>query len=241
MTLGLYDSDRRYRRRVWTKFTKFALFAALLLGVGLFAYQMGIEQLKGREADSRDKISALQRQVSELQLLVSQFQNAARTAEGRAGDMEARYARDIPTGELARLSKLLSERLAAGIDSNRLAHIINAAQNNRSCQPPENKRFVLPTPIYKGPTRSTSFANGALTVTGEGQSSRDANGNAEGWYDPTQPVKIRVTAIGGRESVATGVLPLHHSVVVDNTEYRFSFTAGTRSFVDIMADRCAYP
>ena len=40
MTLGLYDSERRYRRRVWTGFVKFFLFVLFVLGVGLFAYQM---------------------------------------------------------------------------------------------------------------------------------------------------------------------------------------------------------
>ena len=43
MSLGRYDYDRRYRRKFLGGFVKLGLLAALLLGTGLFAYQMGVE------------------------------------------------------------------------------------------------------------------------------------------------------------------------------------------------------
>lgn len=242
MTLGLYDTERRYRRRVWFSFAKSGFYVVLLVGTGLFAYQMGIEQIKARDADLREEVSLLTGQKNELQLLVGQLQTAARSAETKAGDLEARFAKEVPTGEAARLVKLVSDRLASGIDANRLAFVIQAVQNQRICQPPETKRFVLPTPIFKASNRSVSFANGAIAVTGEGQPARDGNGNPEGWFDASQPVSLKFTVSGGKgETVATGPLPLHHSVVVDNTEHRFTINPGARSFVEIIADRCAYP
>ncbi|AWK87064.1 hypothetical protein [Azospirillum thermophilum] len=241
MTLGRYDYERRYRRRMWTGVGKFGLLLVLLLGVGLFSYQMGIEQLKGRDVTLREENAALSRQKAEYELLASQMQHAARVAEAKAAELEHRLQREVPTGDLARLTHLVAERLKAGLDANRLAFVIQQAQIPRNCQQPETKRFSLATPLLKGGTRSVSFTNGTVTVAGEGQSSRDAQGNAESWFDPTQPVTIRITGIGGKGTTVSGVLPLHQSLVIDNTEYRFTFVAGQRSFVDVTADRCPFP
>lgn len=241
MTLGRYDYERRYRRRVWAGLGKFGILAALFLGVGLFAYQMGIEQLKGRDVTLREEIASLSRQKNEFELLASQMQTAARTAEARSAELQARLQREVPTGDLARLSQLVADRLKGGLDANRLAFVISQAQTQRNCQPADSKRFTLSTPLLKGGTRGTTFGNGTITVSGEGASSHNAQGNPESWYDPGQPVTIKITGIGGKNAVATGVLPLHQSLVIDNNEYRFTFAAGQRSFVDVTADRCAYP
>lgn len=241
MSLGRYDYDRRYRRRFWARFGKFTMFAVVLLGVGLFAYQMGIEQLKGRDVTLREENAALSRQKAELELLASQMQHAAKTAEAKAAELEARLQREVPTGELARLAGLIAERLKGGMDANRLAFVIGQAQPVRNCQQPENKRFALATPLLKSGNRSVAFGNNTVTVSGEGQSARNAQGAQESWFDPAQPVTIKVASIGGKQTVVTGVLPLHHAVVVDNAEYRFTFTAGARSFVDVTADRCPFP
>lgn len=241
MSLGRYDFERRYRRRFWARFGKLMTFAAILLGVGLFAYQMGIEQLKGRDVTLREEISALSRQKAELELLASQMQHAARTAEAKTAELEARLQREVPTGDLARLAGLVADRLKGGLDANRLAFVIAQAQPVRNCQQAESKRFALATPLLKSGNRSVAFGNNTVTVSGEGQSARNPQGAPESWFDPAQPVTIKIAALGGKQSVVTGVLPLHHAVVVDNAEYRFTFTAGTRSFVEVTADRCPFP
>jgi len=41
MTLGLHDYERRRRRRFWGSTVKLLLILGVLLGIGLFAYQMG--------------------------------------------------------------------------------------------------------------------------------------------------------------------------------------------------------
>ncbi len=241
MSLGRYDYEKRYRRRFLAGFVKLGLLLALLLGTGLFAYQMGVEQMKGRDASLREEVSALSRQKAELELLASQMQNAARAAEGRAAEAEARLKREVPTGELARLSKLVGERLSAGLDPARLAFVIEQAQTPRNCQQPDSKRFVLSTPLLKAGNRTTTFGNGTITVTGEGLSARNAQGQPESWYDPAQPVRIRIVTQSGKETVVAGPLPLHQSVVVDQTEHRFTFAAGPRSFVEVTADHCPFP
>ncbi|CAK0773370.1 MSHA biogenesis protein MshI [Azospirillaceae bacterium] len=241
MTLGRYDANRRYQQRVWGGAVKMVFFLVLLLVDGLFSYQMGVEQFKKRDANMKADVTRLSLQKGELELLAKQLKDAALTAEARAEAVEKRLAREVPTGDLARLVQLANERLTTGVSVERLAFVISAVQNRRNCQASETKRFVPSTPIYKSPNRSISFANGAITLTGEGQSARDNAGNAEGWYDPSQPVTIRIIPLGGKEVVLTGNLPLHHSVVVDNTEYRFVIITGARSFIEATADRCPFP
>ncbi|WP_207459594.1 hypothetical protein [Azospirillum sp. SYSU D00513] len=241
MSLGRYDYDRRYRRRFWRGFFKVLLIVGFLLGVALFSYQMGIEQLKGRDATLREEIAVLSRQKAELELLASQMQHAARTAEGRAAELEARLRRELPTGDLAALTKLVSERLQSGLDAQRLSFVIAQTQANRDCQPPETKRFNVSTPLLRTGNRSTTFGNGKVVVTAEGTSARDPKGAPESWFDPAEPVTIKITTLGGKQSVATGVLPLRHAVVAEDTEYRFTFNAGQRSFLEVTADRCAFP
>ena len=241
MPLGRYDYEQRYRRKFLGGFIKLGLLAALLLGTGLFAYQMGVEQMKGRDASLREEVSTLSRQKAELELLAGQMQNAAKAAEARAQEAEARLKREVPTGELARLSKLVAARLQAGLDPARLAFVIEQAQTQRNCQQPESKRFVLSTPLLRAGSRTTTFGNGTITVTGEGISARNPQGQPESWFDPAQPVRIRIVTQAGKEIVAAGTLPLHQSVVVDQHEHRFTFAAGPRSFVEVTADRCPFP
>ncbi len=241
MTLGLYDSERRYRRRVWTGFVQFVLFVLFVLVVSVFAYQMGVEQVKDRDASLRDEVGQLSRKKGELELFVTQLQEATHTAEARSTLLEQRLQNEVPQGDLARLAQLASERLTAGVSADRLAFVIGAAQNKRNCQPPETKRLQPSTQFYKSPNRSVSFVSGTITVVGEGVALRDSSGGPEGWYDPTQTVTLRITPQGGKEQLVTGLLPLHQSVVVDNTEYRFTAVAGLRTFVEVTADRCGYP
>lgn len=242
MGLGRYDYERRYRRRFWTGFAKLAFVAGVLLTTGLFSYQMGIEQFKGRDTTLREEIASLSRQKEELGLLAGQMRDAARKAEARSAELDSRLRKELPTGKLAELSQLVNERLAAGIDPGRLAFVIQQAQNPRNCQQAETKRIVLATPLLKPSNRAAVFGNGAVTITGEGVSARSAQGQPESWFDPGQPVTLRVGVHGSKEpQEITGPLPLHHAVIVDHTEYRITVTAGQRSFAEVTTDRCPAP
>ena len=241
MTLGLHDYERRRRRRFWVRTVKFLAFVGVLLGVGLFAYQMGVEQVKAREAGLRAENAQLSQANADLTRSVASLRMAAQTAETRAAELEARLTRELPTGDLARLTELARERLAAGVDPRRLVFVLNQIRTPRQCEKPENKRFILPTPIYKGPNSAVGFANGAVTVSGEGTPARSSAGNAEGWFDPAAPVTIRFTEAGGRQTEAAGILPLHHVVVAAGIEHQFKVVAGARSFVEVTSERCPFP
>lgn len=241
MSLGLHDYERRRRRQAWIRVAKSLFFLGLVLGVSLFAYQIGIEQMKERTLALQAELDALSQDKQELEQQILRLQQLAGAAEQKAAVLAHRLERELPVGEHARLSRLVRERLEAGVDPGRLAFVISAAGNPRSCSAPETKRFIVETPIYKGPNTAVAFAGGTITVSGKGESATSPEGNPEGWFDPAKPVTLTFTQIGGRTSVATGLLPLHHALVIDDTEHRFSAIAGSRSFIEITWDTCPYP
>ncbi|WP_119678524.1 hypothetical protein [Indioceanicola profundi] len=242
MSYGLYDYDRRRRRRFWVRAAKFLFALAILGGLATFSYLVGVEQLKAREIALQEEIATLTAAKEQAERRAAQLQQIAQTAEIKASELEVRFQREVPTGELARLQELLAQKLAEGVDANRLAFIISQTGTVRNCTHPETKRFVLPTPLYRGANTSVTFANGAVTIGGEGASARNANGDAEAWFDPRQPVTLKFTQIDGDVSEATGMLPIQHSVVIGDKEYRFNIVeSSARSFVEISGDTCAFP
>lgn len=241
MSYGLYDYDRRYRRRFWARLAKTLIGLGLLVALGAFSYQLGVEQLKSREVTLLAELETRGAALRQAEQRIAQLQQAAQTAQVRANELEVLYQRDVPSGDLARLTELAARRLSEGVDPARLAFVLEQTANVRSCTQRETKRFVLPTALYKGQNTSVSFAEGAVTVTGEGEAFRNAEGNRESWFDPTRPVTLRFIQAGGETTEATGVLPVMKSVVVGDREFRFTISAGARSFVEVSGDNCRFP
>ena len=59
--------------------------------------------------------------------------------------------------------------------------------------------------------------------------------------DPEKPINVTFTQLGGETVTAEGALPLHHSVVAGDDEFRFTALPGARGFLTVTADRCDYP
>lgn len=237
MGYGFYDPERRYQRRKRRGFFKFLFIVAALVVLALFSYQMGVEQVKGRDASLREDKEQLSRRKAELELLVGQLRGAARTAEARSAELEQRLAREVPQGDLAKLGKMVAERLAAGVTMDRLSFLITSAQNLHRCQPMDTKRLQPATPVQKSADRAISYGNNSLIVLGEAQALKDSSGA----YDPNQPVTLHIIPQGMKEVTAVGLLPLRASVVVENTEFQFTAFSSGRTFIEVRAERCAYP
>lgn len=237
MSYGFYDPERRYQRRKRRGFFKFLLVVAGLVVLALFSHQMGVEQVKGRDASLREDKEQLSRRKAELELLVRQLQGAARSAEARSAELEQRLAREVPQGDMAKLMRALSERMAAGVTVDRLTFVIAQAQNPRRCQPMDTKRLQPATPVQRSGDRAISYGNNSLILLGEAQALKDTGGA----YDPNQPVTLHIIPQGMKEVTTTGLLPLRASVVVENTEFQFTAFSSGRTFIEVRAERCAYP
>jgi outer membrane murein-binding lipoprotein Lpp len=242
MTLGLHDTRSRRRRGVQWFFMKAFLAVLFVLVLGLFAYEGGsmlarldVVRLEDQVVDLNDSVNSLEARNSELQA-------AAEAAQARAAGWQDRYEREVPNGPSKALFEQVQDRLTAGVEPERLAFLIRAASAKKACDGvPSTKRFLVKTPLYQGANDAVSFAQNTLTVTAEGATSTDANGNRENWFDSAQAVTLRFTTVGGETSVASGILPLHYSVVLGDSEHRFSVLAGDTGFVKITGTRCAFP
>ncbi len=146
----------------------------------------------------------------------------------------------MPEGELAWLLARLRAQREAGVDYDRLAFLIDAAAQPVACAAPVTKRFMPRTPVSTGPVSYVRFDD-RIVITGSGKSARTAEGLAEAWFDPAQPLRLAFRTLDGEVVNVEGVVPLSYQMLVGEQEYRFSVVAGERQFVEISAQACAFP
>ena len=142
---------------------------------------------------------------------------------------------------VAELYDLIRARIADGLSVARLRFLIGSARRKRDCLDPDTRRFVVRTPVKSGPHSAASFGKDRITITGRGASAKSADGHPQAWFDPSKPVSLTFTAVDQPSVKHAGVLPLSHSVVLGEREFRFLVQAGRRGFVLVTAEDCAYP
>ena len=236
----MYDPNRRYRRRAAERKKKMTIMIIFLIFLAGFFYWLGGQVVRSSEAAYKQQAIALEAQKEQLEDRMTELDGTLQTMTMEYDKLQDRYNAEIPEGELKALVDLTRKQLEDGIDSERLEFVIRSARPPRNCTDPETKRFIARTDFYKGPDSFVSFVNKSLTITATGEAAV-TNGKNEAWYDPGKPVKVKFTRLGGKDVIKEGLLPLHHSMVVGDKEYRFTVAKGERSFVDVTADSCDYP
>ncbi len=244
MTLGSWEErgrSRRRRRVVW-RLLGLAVLVGAIGAAGAWSYDIGTTL-------ARQEVTLLERKVGELSeqnetlrddLLGLNTELAGERERGR--QLAEAYERDTPDEQQQALLDLIRARQEAGVAAERIKFVIGAVGNVRECDlEPNTRRFVANTEFRTGSNDTVSFANSTVTVTATGVAAKDSDGKPLGWFDPAAPIKAVFTYIDGARSVAEGVLPLQHSVVAGDSEYRFNLVAGERSFIRATADRCRYP
>ncbi|MEQ8967132.1 MAG: hypothetical protein RID91_15040 [Azospirillaceae bacterium] len=239
--MPLYDYDRRYRRRVWGTITRIGFYVATIAVTALFAYRTGIEQSAERERRLDNRVAELESSLAAAEQNAIRLEAAARTARIQYEELMARFEAEVPRGERRELLNLVSARLEEGVAPDRLAFFVRSAAPPTDCTEAESRRFIAATPTYDGPNTAIGFADGRITVTGEGENAVSEGGSVQGWYDPAMPVTMAFTRIGGEREEVEGKLPLHHTLVLDGAEWRFTATEGDRSMINVAADRCVFP
>ncbi len=244
MSFGLYKdrvSERRRRSLVKT-LAKWSAGVAIVGAAGFYAYQVGSNLAQKDVRDLKASLAKLSETVAGLKRENARLKTQAMKVKARERKLTERFRRELPPENTKALIAKLKERLDAGVDEERLAFVIGAAKKFISCEnAPVTKRFIVKTPIYEGANDSVTFAENTITVTAQGVSENNPDGRPEAWFDPARPVTARFAQIGGKVFEVAGLLPLHHSVVIDATEHKFSVIRGARGFVKITGDRCRYP
>ena len=243
MSLGLHENRQRRRRRFWWGVGKWTLALALVLAAGVYSYRFGTQLAEREVVKAEERIAELTEEVAGLQQQSAGLAtNLAQSREAIAA-WQARYEREVPSGFVREMMVLVQKKLEAGADEERLAFLVAAADKPRSCDDqPETKRFIATTELQSGGANdAVSFGDRSITVTAVGAAARNANGSLEAWFDPQKTVTVTFTQLGGKTVQAEGALPLHHSVVSGDDEYRFTVLPGARGFLTVTADRCDYP
>jgi len=242
MSYGLGLSEKKQSRLRRNRFFKFVLYLLILAGVGVYGYYEGQAEGERMIANAEDQVLVLTTENKRLtdQTRAATDKQSAALAEARS--WRDKFENEIPSGPTLEILEMVQTRLKDGLEPERLKTLISLAQNSQNCDPaPETKRFIVNTPIFTNPGNSVSLGKGTITVKGTGVSAINAEKKVEAWYDPSQPVEIIFTQLGGKKETIKGVLPLHKSVVFGGSEYRFSILAGKQSFATISANRCDFP
>ena len=243
MSLGLHENRQRRRRRFWWGVTKWVAALVLVLAAGAYSYRIGTQLAERDVVKAEERIAVLTHEVTGLQQQSAALATDLAKARESIASWKARYEREVPTGFVRDMMELVKEKLEAGADKERLAFLVSAADKPRHCDDqPETKRFIVTTELQSGGANdAVSFGDRAITVTAVGEAARDTSGNLEAWYDPQKPITVTFTQLGGKTVQAEGSLPLHHSVVSGDNEFRFTALPGARGFLTVTADRCDYP
>lgn len=234
------DPRRRRRRQAISRVLRFTFGALAVLGVGLYGYQVGISANQARSEQLEADLERLQRTNLELRDEVALVSKRSAEAGAALQSMRERYAAEMPRGEAAELLQKVRAQLAAGVEPERLAFLIEAAGQETCASAPVTKRFMPRTPISTGPRGFIRFDE-RIVVTGDGESARNEAGLAEAWYDPAKPIRLQFRSLDGSTTSIEGIVPFTHRMAVDGREYRFSVVRGEHRFVEVTAQACALP
>ena len=241
MSIGFRD-QKEARRRRW-RMIRLLFTMVVLVGLGVFAYRTGTMLAQRDATRLKGVVDRLTLEVTTLSDANADLQQQLAAARQAEAQWRERYETDVPTGKLRELQTLMEEQVKKGAKPARIEFLLQGAANERDCDDvPVSKRFYVHTPFYAGPVPATAFADNAVTVDVQGEAAVNAEGNAEGWFDPAKPVRAKFVELGGKAKEISGQLPLHYSLVRGKREYRFSVVSAERTgFVYITADSCAFP
>jgi len=240
MVLGQYNPHARYKERAAQRTA--ALFKTIAIVVVFtvigfwFGKQYGAEQL----VVLKETLNTTEEERNDLQDQLTEANASAQTANMRFEKLQEEVQNIIPKGPMQDLVTKLREQLDKGTDPERLSFVIRSARPPTGCIDPESKRFIVSTPANKGEKSIVQIEDGAIKITGLGVSARSSSGAPEAWYDQGKKVTIFFN-FADKTETKSGVLPLRHSLVLNNREYRFTIEKGARSFAKVVFDSCNYP
>lgn len=230
MSLGLAhrkELQKRRSQRYWT-FFKIIFFLATVFGSSYFAFDTGQEIALRSMVYNKEKF---EQQIASLDKLQLELGNTEASLN--------KLQKLLPNDEIQNLLLVINQKAADGINPERMTTLIAGMSNDAKCDEKSlSKRFVITTPVSQQIDSSVSFYRGLITVTGKGSPTLNESGSPEAWFDPTKQITASFTFPGGETQKALGILPLYHSVIVKDKEYRFTIISGRKSFADITVRSC---
>lgn len=242
MSFGRYNLKSRYRQRHKERNQGIMAGVMVFFAVATLFFWMGQQQSSIQNASLKREVTAARTETKALQDEMTKLRAETQTATSRYEQLQQQIAKDLPAGGPTRdLIDLIRQQLSDGMSAERLAFVLRSARPPRNCTEPEAKRFIVKTPAYSGANSSVSFGEGAVVISGAGQSARGLTGNAEAWFDVGQPVNVVFKTADGKTEEKIGLLPIEYSLIASGREYRFTLSEGDKSFIKVTFDSCDYP
>lgn len=242
MSFGRYNLSSRYRQKNKERNQGIAMGVMVFLAVATSFFWMGRQHASIQISSLQKEVSKERQLSTNLQTELTKLRAETQTANLRYDQLQQQIAKDLPEGGPIRdLIDLIRQQLGDGMSPERLAFVLRSARPPRNCTEPEAKRFIVRTPTYTGSDSNVSFGEGAVTITGSGQSALNPTGVKEAWFDSAQPVTVTFKTADGRTEQKIGTLPIEYSLVSAGREYRFTLSEGEKSFIKVTFDSCDYP
>ncbi len=229
---------RRFRRnshgqRLWATFFKLSFGLAFLAALAGAGYVAGRRDGAALLAQAVARAEASDAQLQTVSADAMALRGQLDEARARADAAESLYRAVVASDDVKAVAQAARARLDAGVDAKRLLFVLNNAEKPRKCTDVVTKRFMVKTERLESDATWVRFGD-LVTVTAQGV----AGNGSERLFDPSKPIRMQFTQIGGKAMELDGVLPLQYSMMAKGSEYRFNITAGERGFVDVASDRC---
>lgn len=128
MTLGLYETRARQKRRARWAAVKWFFFLVVMGVVAVFAYGSGVRQEEHSRAALVQEIGMLSDRVAAVEGERTRLQAELKEARAEAAKLEARYANDVPSGPLAEILQLARAKMNEGMSPDRIAFLLGGRE-----------------------------------------------------------------------------------------------------------------
>jgi len=230
MSLGLARSkelQKRRSQRFWA-IVKFVFIIGVIISVGYYAMQFGAKISLEENKSLKARFSQQQEEYEKISMDLGNNRAALEKLE-----------KLLPSQEIQDLLVVINHQVGNGIEPARMERLISGLTKDENCAAEvASKRFIIQTPVSQVMDGSVSFDKGLISLSGRGSPTLNEEGNPEAWFDVQKPISITFTLPGGEAQEATGNLPFFHSILIKDTEYRFSITAGRRAYADVTLRIC---
>ncbi|MCB1680691.1 MAG: hypothetical protein KDI61_08370 [Alphaproteobacteria bacterium] len=214
------------------------LLCFMVGGAGFYLGRLQSEQTVRILGEQRKKAES---QIEDMQTELTKLRAEAQTANIKLLQAHKSFNEALPEGPMQDLTLLLKEQIEGGVDPKRLETVLRSVRPPQNCSEPQTKRFVVMTPAYKGPESKMTTSEKEITLSGSGESAKNSKGKSEAWFDPSKTVTLIFELKTGVKQKKEGHLPLYHSVILGDKEFRFTITQGEQSFAKVTYDSCDYP
>jgi FtsZ-binding cell division protein ZapB len=239
MPIGSYNPNQRYQDRAAQRIAGILKIMAFVIVSIIIGFWLGKQFAAEQLIILKEANQTFETERKDYQKQITDLTASAQTANMRYEQLQEEVESILPEGPMQDIVTLVREQLTKGTDPERLSFVIRSARPPTGCLDPQSKRFVVATPANAGAKSVVQIAD-TVKITGDGISSVNEDGNPEAWYDQTKEVSITFTN-GEETETKKGILPIRHSMVVEDKEYRFTIETGARSFAKVVFDSCDYP